>query len=203
MRSTASHRIRSGLRTASLGLMIAGPAAAQALVALPHGMPGAKFIAPYTTAERARVVQKTLGLASPPALGNSATLTPNTPYAPDGSHLSFWKPSFVVGTPNGGEAGINFWGLTVEGHINVGFMSIAGRQRLLDCRVLSEGGVTFKTYLGDRTTSAVESDVPVNEGHVLMTVESLKTNVPVSVELWPARKTEPLGFFGCDLNTIE
>jgi hypothetical protein len=174
---------------------LAGP-----LVEIPLGIPGAAFVAVYSTGQREKAVQAAMGLATRPALGVPVSLTPNAPYATDGSHLSFWKPSFVIGTPAGGEAGINFWGKYQDGHMNVALA--AANSVLLDCRMPSAGNITYKIYAGNGGTPRRQGDRPLRDGHFLLMVTGLKRAEPQSVELWPKPRTQPVGIFGCDISAI-
>ena len=177
------------------------PPAAHAsdLVEMQHGMANARFVEVYPPAQRADALRRTLLLASPPVLGASVALTPNGPFAPDGSHLSFWKPSFVIGTEAGGEAGINFWGLHQEGHMNVG-LTPAGPVAL-DCRLLSAGKIAYKIYAGDALRA--QDEAALHDGHFLLMLSPSRPGEPISVELWPVPGTEPLGIFGCDVSAVE
>jgi hypothetical protein len=170
-----------------------------ALVEVQHGMADARFVESYSPAQRAEALQRALHLASPPELGRSVALTPNAPFARDGSHLSFWKPSFVIGTEAGGEAGINFWGLHQEGHMNVG-LAPAGPVAL-DCRMLSAGRIAYKIYAGDALHA--QADAALHDGHFLLMLSPSRPGEPISVELWPSPGTEPLGIFGCDIGAVE
>jgi hypothetical protein len=143
-----------------------------------------------------------LGLASPPVLGATVTLTPDAPYAWSGAHLSFWKPSFVLGTPAGGEGGVNFWGIHNEGHVNVGFTASGGTRYLLDCRLLTAGKVTYKIYDGAAEQLRDSSQAGVADGHLFLIVGASRAGGAVSVELWPTPVTEPLGFLGCDVSAV-
>ena len=183
------------------GLLPAAAAHAsdKALVEMQHGMTNARFVEVYSPAQRADALQRALLLASPPALGASVALTPNAPFAPDGSHLSFWKPSFVVGTEAGGEAGINFWGIHQEGHVNVG-LTPAGPVAL-DCRLVSAGKIAYKIYAGDALRAHAQA--ALHGGHFLLMLFPSRMGEPVSVELWPSPGNEPLGIFGCDVSAVE
>src|SRR5437868_14480037 len=108
------------------------------------GIAGARYIPAYSSEQRTQIVEKLLHLAKQPNL-QTTSITPNTPFAENGAHLSFWKTSFVLGTPAGGEAGVNFWGIHSGGHINVGFTA-SGTAEVLDCRML--GRVLHKLYVG-------------------------------------------------------
>ena len=175
---------------------------AQMLVEMQHGFPGARYVPVYSTGQRAKAIQNAMALSAPPVLSRSISLTPNAPYAPNGSHLSFWKPSFVIGTANGGEAGINYWGKYQEGHMNVGLVPASGKSIVLDCRMQSTGGITYKIYAGNSAAAYVQGEVPLRDGHFLLTFAVSKTGKPISVELWPMPETQTVGIFGCDLSTL-
>lgn len=184
-------------------LLLAAPATAQDTVEMQHGMPNARLVPLYSPAERTRAVQELLKLASPPALNEPVALSPNAPYAPNGARLSFWKPSFVIGTANGGEAGVNFWGKFVEGHVNLGFTAKSEKPTVLDCRILSTGSaVGYKIYAGVEGSQRGHGEVALRDGHFLLAVPIVATAYPISVELWPSPNHAVLGFFGCDLDTI-
>lgn len=159
------------------------------------GIPGSAYVARYAPAERARIAGRKLGPPVP--------LTPNAPYGRGGAHLSFWKPSFVLATPEGGEAGVNFWGLYNEGHVNVGFTPTAAGPQLLDCRLLSAGGAAYKVYAGAGADPVEAGDLPLRDGHALLVVQATTPDEPISVELWPSPMTATFGFLGCDLSAIE
>lgn len=173
-------------------------AAAPPLVEMRQGMKDARFVPAYSLAARATAAQRVLHLATLPVLQMSASLTPDAPYAADGSHLSFWKPSFVIGTDAGGEAGINYWGLFQQGHMNVGFR--AAGPMLLDCRLQSAGPITYRIYAGQGDKPMMQGQKPLHHGHFFLLVPKAKE--AVSVELWPSPETQPLGIFGCDLNKV-
>jgi hypothetical protein len=180
-------------------LLIATSAAAQTVEEIQTGIAGAKFVSVYSDAERARAVQRALHLNSPPTLAAPVLLTPDAPYAPDGSYLSFWKPSFVVGTKSGGEAGINFWGKFQQGHMNIGLANI--KPVVLDCRMLSAGPIAYKIY--DGSTLVKQGEAALREGHLLLRVSAAQRTTSISVELWPTPSTQPVGIFGCELSVIE
>jgi hypothetical protein len=185
----------------SLALLGAtSPAAdSQALVEIRTGIPPARFIPEYSVLERARVAKRVLRLSVQPELGLSISLTPNASFAQDGSHLSFWKPSFVIGTENGGEAGINFWGHFEQGHVNVGVPAQRKKAVLLDCRVISGGDIAYKIYRSSATPDEA-GKISLHDGHLLLVVAV--GAAATSVELWPAREKQAVGILGCDLNTI-
>ena len=164
------------------------------------GIATARPVPVYSAAERQRAAQRALGLVAPPSLGASVSLAPNTPYGRDGAHLSFWKPSFVIGTASGGEAGINFWGIHNEGHVNVGFTGSAGTSYLLDCRLLSDGDITYKVYGGERESLRTRGQVALMDDHLLLLVAASQPGDVISVELWPTPLTETMGFLGCDVS---
>jgi endo-1,4-beta-xylanase len=183
--------------------LVGSPSAATGVSSqMRDGIPGAGPVAVYTAAERAAAAQEALGLAAPPTLGTPVSLTPDAPYARGGAHLSFWKPSFVMGTAGGGEAGVNFWGIHTEGHVNVGFASKGATEYLLDCRLLSAGKITYKIYSGAGESLQKRGAVALNHNHFLLLVPTPTPDEPVSVELWPTPVTEPMGLLGCDLSAV-
>jgi hypothetical protein len=161
-------------------------------------MPGAKFVPVLSAAQRLEALSRLVKTASPDLSAVSASLTPNAPYAADGSHLSFWKPSFVIGTANGGEAGINYWGKYQEGHMNVAFPTSRAMQTLLDCRVLTAGHLIYKVY--DRDELRTQGEITPIESHAYLLLPS--SGDALSVELWPAPQTQPLGILGCELSAV-
>ena len=167
-----------------------------------EAFPGAGFVPRYTPAERAAAVRRTLPLPSPPSLGPPVALTPSSSYAKDGSHLSFWKPSFVIGTPQGGEAAVNLWGLYSQGHVDLAFAPRA-RSYLLDCRLLSRGPIVYKVYAGPGGVPSAHGEASLNEGHLLLEIGVPDAGGPVSAEIWPSSDTAALGFLGCDLGTMD
>ncbi len=179
------------------------PAVTELSATMRGGIAGARAVSVYTMEQRRSIVQQLLGRATPPVLSATVSLTPNAPYADGDARLSFWKPSFVLGTPGGGEAGINFWGVHVEGHVNVAFTPAATKQHVLDCRVLSAGPVTYSVYSGPGAVPKAQGDVALKDNHMIMVVAASAPGVPVSVELWPTPVTEKLGFLGCDIATID
>jgi len=166
------------------------------------GVSGARPVPRYTDAQRAAAAQRVLRLSVSPVLGGTVSLTPDAPFAWDGAHLSFWKPSFVVGTPGGGEGGVNFWGIHEGGHVNVGFPASAGTTTLLDCRLVTPGDVTYKIYDGTAERLRDSSQVTLADGHLLLLVDAARVGGPVSVELWPTPVTETLGFLGCEVSVV-
>jgi len=167
------------------------------------GVADAVFVDRYTPETRAAAAQSVLHLAAPLKLGAAISLTPDNPYADEGVALNVWKPSFVLGTEAGGEIGINFWGLHSDGHINVSFTPHSPHARLLDCRLLSAGAITYKVYENGAGTPAVEAQAVLVDHHLLLTVPAAAVDKPVLVELWPTPATEVVGFFGCDLSEID
>ncbi len=184
----------------AVAILLLVPADAQTLVEMQHGLPNARFVPAYSVTQRERAAQAAMKLSSPPVLGASVSLTPDAPFAPDGSHLSFWKPSFVIGTAAGGEAGINFWGKFQAGHMNVAFAAL--NSVLLDCRILSARSITYKVYAGNSATPREQGVRPLHNGHLLLIVAAPKSADPFSVELWPTPATQPVGIFGCDIIVI-
>lgn len=185
-------------------LLVARPIAAQQIsVQMRDGIPNASYVAPYSPSERAKAAQNILKTPSPPALAEPISLTPNAPYANGGAHLSFWKPSFVLGTPTGGEAGVNFWNIHNQGHVNVGFMPARMKSTFVDCRLLSTGPITYKVYSGAGAAPSAAGESALDHGHFLLVVPGTENGGPVSVELWPTPDTTTMGFLGCELSTIE
>ncbi len=179
------------------------PAAAQLSPQMRGGIAGALPVPPYSNGERAVAVQRLLNLQTPPILDAPISLTPNAPYAADGSRLSFWKPSFVLGTAAGGEAGINFWGIYDEGHVNIAFTPISAKRYVVDCRLISSGSVTYKIYSGDGIEPRKQSEMPLIDNHLVLVVAGTAEGQPLSMELWPTPTTETMGFLGCELSLIE
>ena len=177
-----------------------GPASSQGLVEIPTGVPGAKFIPVLSDAQRMTALSHLLKSASPSVSGATVSLTPNAPYAPDGSRLSFWKPSFVIGTADGGEAGINFWGKYQEGHMNVALHTGRTTQTLLDCRVLTTGHLAYKIYGGERGELRDQGEILPDDSHAFLLLPG--TGETLSVELWPAPETQPLGILGCEISAV-
>jgi len=183
-----------------VAVSLAEPVAGQALVEMRNGMPDAKFVPEYSRTQRAKALQDAMGLSSLPMLGAPVSLTPDAPYATDGSHLSFWKPSFVIGTANGGEAGFNYWGKYQDGHMNVGLAPHAASTIVLDCRMFSAGGITYKIYTGAGGVPGAHGEGPLRNGHFLLLIPGVATDEPISVELWPATPIQTVGVFGCDIS---
>ena len=161
------------------------------------GIADAHDISAYSSEQRAQIVGKLLHLAKQPNL-QTMSLTPNAPFAGNGAHLSFWKTSFVIGTPAGGEAGVNFWGIHTGGHINAGFMA-SGSAAVLDCRLL--GRVMHKLYVGAESEPREQAETPLDEGHLLVVLPAIARGTPVSVELWPVPADATMGFLGCEIDT--
>jgi hypothetical protein len=178
---------------------LAAHASDRALVEIRHGMTNARFVEVYSPAQRADALQRVFLLGSPPVLGASVALTPNAPFAPDGSHLSFWKPSFVIGTEAGGEAGINFWSIHQEGHMNVGLTPTG--PVALDCRLLSAGKIVYKIYAG--AALRAQAEAALHDGHFLLMFSPSHPGEAISVELWPSPGTEPVRIFGCDVGAVD
>lgn len=172
-------------------------AMSQTLVEIQTGIPAARFVHEYSMAERARTAKRILGLSSPLSLGPSISLTPDAAFAQNGSHLSFWNPSFVIATKSGGEAGINFWERYEQGHMNVGLPAQANQHVLLDCRIISDGDIAYKIYRDGATPNRAGRASLVNR-HLLLDVAAGAT----SIEIWPARERQIVGILGCSLNTI-
>jgi hypothetical protein len=179
-------------------LLLAPAARGQLTPQMTAGIPGAVYVRPDSTVERAIAAQTAMNLAARPLLGTATSLTPDAPYARDGAHLSVWKPSFVLGTPAGGEIGINFWGIHNQGHVNVGFTSRSGGTYLLDCRLIASGSVTYKVYAGSGSDPLAQGEQPLAGGHLFVAVPA-RAGVPVSVELWPTPGDAPFGFLGCEI----
>jgi hypothetical protein len=178
----------------------AGSVSGQGLVEIPTGVPGAKFVPVLSNAQRVTALAHLLKSSSPPVSGATTSLTPNAPYASDGSHLSFWKPSFVIGTADGGEAGINFWGKYQEGHMNVALRTGRTTQTLLDCRVVTTGHLAYKIYGGERGELRGEGEIMPDDNHAFLLLPG--TGEALSVELWPAPQTQPLGILGCEISAV-
>ena len=166
------------------------------------GIPSAGYVPEYSVAEREHAAQKALSLGALPLLGPPVTLTPNAPFGSGGAHLSIWKPSFVLGTPGGGEVGVNFWGIHNEGHVNVGFTPTSTTGYLLDCRMLSAGPITYKVYDGVAESFRTQGQARLADGHLLLMVPTGQVGTAVSVELWPTPVTEPMGLLGCDVSMV-
>ena len=192
---------RAAAAVAAMLVAVLSSAPASALEEIQTAIPDAKFVPVYSTAQRASAAQRLLRLAAPPALDAPVSLTPNAPYAANGAHLSFWKPSFVIGTPEGGEAGINYWGKYQDGHVNVGFTPDSTAPLILDCRLLSAGAIAYKVFVGGSLDA--HGEIPLRAGHFLLAVATAKAGEPTSVELWPTPGTQPVGIFGCDLSVVE
>jgi hypothetical protein len=181
-------------------LVLVAPALAAPLSEqLRAGFPGASPVPDYSAAQITQALQKLLSLTTPPTLGEAVSVTPNAPYAADGTHLSFWKPAFLLGTAGSGEAGFNFWDLYNEGHVGVGITRRADAAALLDCRLYSSGNVAYKIYSGDQGAFTAQGELKVKAGHALLLLPALPRAEPVAVELWPNPAHALMGFFGCTL----
>jgi hypothetical protein len=161
------------------------------------GISDAHYVPAYTSKERVQIVKCLLHLAEAPTL-ETISVTPNAPFATNGAHLSFWKTSFVLGTPAGGEAGVNFWGIHTSGHINVGFTA-SGRTAVLDCRVL--GRVMHRLYVGTGSELRALAETRRDDGHFLLVLPRVRRGTPVSVELWPVPADATMGLLGCEIDT--
>jgi acetyl esterase/lipase len=168
-----------------------------------RGIPGAQPVAVYSDAQLAAAAQALLQRSPAPTLVKWAALTPDLPFAAGGAHLSFWKPSFIVGGAHGGDAGINFWNLYSGGHINLGFPASGSAATLLDCRLLSTGKIGYRIYAGDPATLSSQGHLPLASGHLLLLVPGSAPEGEVSVELWPSPPHARVGFFGCDLWRVD
>jgi hypothetical protein len=135
-------------------------------------------------------------------LGAPVSVTPNAPFAEDGTHLDFWKTSFVLGTAHGGEAGVNFWGMRNGGHINVGFKAGTAKSYALDCRLLSAGAVNYKFFAGQSAEPSQNGGTALADNHLLLIVPTPESGAAVLVELWPTTDMLPMGLLGCDLSPI-
>jgi hypothetical protein len=178
-------------------LPLALAAISQLTAQMRDGIADARYIPAYSGEQRLHAVRKMLDLAKEPRL-RTISLTPNAPFAADGAHLSFWKTSFVLGTPEGGEAGVNFWGIRTGGHINVGFTA-SGAAALLDCRVL--GRAVHKLYVGAESQPREQSGPALADGHLLLVLPVVARGTPVSVELWPEPADATMGLLGCEIDT--
>ena len=179
-------------------LALAHPALAQVSSAMRTDIPDAVRGADLSAQVRADAVQAALGLATPPHLSAGVSLTPNQPYGQDGSALNFWKPSFVLATPEGGEAGVNFWGQHDEGHINVALTPDTSRNRVLDCRILSAAPIAFKIYSGPGSAPLQQGRIVLAGHHLFLATPPATLGQSVLVELWPTTP-QAVGFFGCDV----
>lgn len=178
----------------------AAPAAAAPLSEqMRAGFPGAVPVADYSATQIAQALQKLLALEAAPAVGAPKSVSPNAPYAADGTRLLFWKPAFLLGTAGSGEAGFNFWNLYNEGHVNVGLTRRSDVSTLLDCRLYSSGNIAFKIYSGEQGAFAGQGELKATNGHVLLLLPAPARTEPVSVELWPNPSHALMGFFGCVL----
>ena len=185
---------------ASLAVFLMMTLAAQAQ--LRSGFPDAKPVPAYSAEERAAAFQQLLHLAAPLKLGAVVSVTPNAPFATDGTHLDFWKPSFVLGNERGGEMGVNFWGLHNDGHVNIGFKAGGAKSYALDCRMLSAGPITYKVFTGANTEPNPHGEAALVRNHLLLVVPTPAAGATMLVEMWPTPTTEVVGFLGCDLSPI-
>ena len=149
--------------------------------AMRSDIPDAQYIGRYTTAERLQAARQVLHISATYKLGPAISLTPNQPYT-DNAHLDMWHPAFVLGTANGGEAGVNFWGQHDKGHINVGFRSPSYDVRLLDCRILSAEPIHYKLFT-NKDTPDKEDDTPLANGHLLLLLPAIAEGQSALVEL--------------------
>lgn len=195
--------LRSNLTAlAILAWGLAGPAVAEVSATLSAAFPGAVHVKSYTPSERARAAHAVLRLETPARLAAPVSLTPNQSYAADGSALNIWKPSFVVGTTDGGEVGLNFWDQPTDGHVNVALTPGRGDTRLLDCRFLTRSQIRFKVYSGTGSTPLIEQAVWPSDHHVFVAVPASGGDQPVLVEFWPSPPTAVVAFFGCDISAM-
>ena len=169
---------------------------------LRSAFPEAGDVPNYSPTERATAFQRLMKMDRSPKLGAPVTVNPNAPFAADGTHLDFWKTSFVLGTVRGGEAGVNFWGMHNGGHINVGFQASAARSYALDCRMLSAGAIKYKVFTGSGAEPDPQGESLLVNNHLLLVVHSPEKGATVLVELWPTTDSAPMGFLGCDLSAI-
>lgn len=186
------------LSVAVILTFLAAPSRAQLRSAFPHASP----VPVYSPKERASAFQHLLKAATPPMLGTPTSVTPNAPFASDGTHMDFWKTSFVLGTAHGGEAGVNFWGMNNGGHMNIGFKAGSAKSYALDCRLLSTGPVNYKVFTGTSATPNPQGEFALIENHFLLAVPTPETGATVLVELWPTTDSAPMGFLGCDLSAV-
>lgn len=183
-------------------LFCACPAQAQLSDTMRTGFADAHFVPRYDSAARAAAVQRVFALPETPRLGATISLTPNAPFADRDAHLHFWKPSFVIGAPEGGEAGVNFWGYHDGGHINVGFTPPDARSWVVDCRLISATPITYKIYSGPGAEPRAMGVRAIDRGHFLAVIQASEPGVAISVELWPTPDTALMGFLGCDLSPM-
>jgi hypothetical protein len=184
-----------------IGLIIAAAVAAPSVSnAMRSDIPDAQYVSRYTPAERIQAARQVLHLSATYKIGPSVSLTPNQLYT-DAARLDMWHPAFVIGTADGGEAGVNFWGQHNQGHINVGFRSTNYDVHLLDCRMVSAEPVHYKLFT-NKDTPDKEGDVPLVDGHLLLLIPAVAEGQSGLVELWPQSETAVMGFFGCDLSRL-
>lgn len=190
------------LRTVVLMLAgLAAPATAQLSTQMSAGVPGARLVPAYSTAERAEAARKALKIPLELATDATVSVTPNAPYANDGTRINAWKPSFLLGTASGGEIGVNFWGVHIDGHVNILLPPAPNTSRLLDCRILSTGPITYKIFRGaDANNSTGER--ALENGHEFVLLSALATSEPALVEFWPTPTTVVMGFLGCEISAV-
>ncbi|HEX5323779.1 MAG TPA: hypothetical protein VFW40_08335 [Capsulimonadaceae bacterium] len=109
----------------------------------------------------------------------------------------------MIGTPSGGEAGVNFWGIYNQGHVNVGFTPSSAKSVVLDCRLLSTGDITYKVYEGMASEPVSQGAMALYDGHLLLIVPVARRGESISVELWPTTVESPMGFLGCEISTLK
>jgi len=181
---------------APLLTLLAVPSRAQ----LRSAFPNAPVVPPYSPAERAAAFQQLMHAAIPVKLGPPVSVNPNAPLAQEGTHLDFWKTSFVLGTPSGGEAGVNFWGMHNGGHINIGFQAGTATSYALDCRLLSTDAINYKVFTRRGADPNTNGEFLLVNNHLLLVVPTPETGAAVLVELWPTTDSAPMGFLGCELS---
>ncbi len=175
-------------------VLAAAPTTAATLSSYMHdGIPGAAYIPRYSDAERQQV--------SGQKLSATITLTPDSPYAADGTHFEVWKPSFVVGTADGGEIGVNFWNIHNEGHIDISLPPAESGDRLADCRVVTTGRIRYAIYIAKGDRPAIEEELTPYDGHVLIHIPTIADATDL-VELWPSPEDAPTGYLGCDISVV-
>jgi hypothetical protein len=184
-----------------IALLIAAAVAAPSVSnAMRSDIPDAQYIPRYTIVQKTAAARQAINLSSAYKLRPAIFVTPNQPYASN-IRLEIWHPSFVLGTADGGEAGVNFWGQHNKGHINIGLNSPSYDVRLLDCRILSPEPVHYKLYT-NKDTPDTEGDVTLADGHLFLLLPAIAQNQPGLIELWPQSETAVMGFFGCDLSPL-
>jgi hypothetical protein len=162
----------------------------------------AKPVPVYSVAEGAAALRDLMHLQREPRLGGSVSVPPNAPYAADGTRLYFWKPSFVIGNSSEGEAGVNFWGLHNDGHINIGFIAGAPQSYALDCRMVANSAITHKFFGDSGDTPISQGETMLDNNHLMLVVPAIRVGASILVEMWPSPTTALVGFFGCDLSPI-